>query len=94
MEKSKFSPLHTQWLSIKAKYPDCIVLFRCGDFYKLIGDCAESASKVLGITLTTRLTQFPDTRTNLAGFPCDKKDDYLLKLTKAGYKVALCDNVD
>ena len=79
--------------AIKAKYPDAILLFRVGDFYETFGADAVTASKVLGITLTKRNNNSP-TASELAGFPHHALDTYLHKLVKAGYRVAICDQLE
>ena len=87
------TPLMKQYLSIKAKYPDAILLFRVGDFYETFGEDAITASSVLGIVLTKRgngSAQFIE----LAGFPHHSIDSYLPKLVRAGYRVAVCDQLE
>src|SRR4051812_3817574 len=90
---SKESPLMQQHNAIKAKYPDAILLFRVGDFYETFGSDAITASRVLGITLTKRNNGMP-TSSELAGFPHHALDTYLHKLVKAGYRVAICDQLE
>lgn len=87
------TPLMQQHNSIKAKYPDAILLFRVGDFYETFGQDAITASRVLGITLTKRNNASP-TASELAGFPHHALDTYLHKLVKAGYRVAICDQLE
>lgn len=87
------TPLMKQYLSIKAKYPDALLLFRVGDFYETFGEDAITASAVLGIVLTKRgngSAQFVE----LAGFPHHSIDSYLPRLVRAGYKVAVCDQLE
>ena len=79
--------------AIKAKYPDAVLLFRVGDFYETFGQDAITASRVLGITLTKRNNASP-TASELAGFPHHALDTYLHKLVKAGYRVAICDQLE
>ncbi|MBI2967669.1 MAG: DNA mismatch repair protein MutS [Bacteroidetes bacterium] len=82
-----------QYNSIKAKYPDAILLFRIGDFYETFGEDAVKTSRVLGIVLTKRANgaaAFVD----LAGFPHHALDSYLPKLVRAGYRVAICDQLE
>lgn len=79
--------------SIKAKYPDAILLFRVGDFYETFGEDAIKTSGVLGITLTKR-NNGNATSLELAGFPHHALDTYLHKLVKAGYRVAICDQLE
>jgi DNA mismatch repair protein MutS len=90
---SKETPLMIQHNAIKAKYPDAILLFRVGDFYETFGPDAITASRVLGITLTKRNNGSP-TSSELAGFPHHALDTYLHKLVKAGYRVAVCDQLE
>ena len=78
---------------IKQKYPDAILLFRVGDFYETFGEDAILAAKILGITLTKRNNGSPAS-SELAGFPHHALDTYLHKLVKAGYRVAICDQLE
>ena len=87
------TPLMKQHNAIKAKYPDAILLFRVGDFYETFGQDAITASRVLGITLTKRNNGSP-TASELAGFPHHALDTYLHKLVKAGFRVAICDQLE
>ena len=87
------TPLMVQHNAIKAKYPDAILLFRVGDFYETFGQDAINASAVLGITLTKR-NNSNATSLELAGFPHHALDTYLHKLVKAGYRVAICDQLE
>jgi DNA mismatch repair protein MutS len=79
--------------AIKAKYPDAILLFRVGDFYETFGQDAIIASQALGITLTKR-NNGGASMSDLAGFPHHALDTYLHKLVKAGYRVAICDQLE
>ncbi|MEO6723341.1 MAG: DNA mismatch repair protein MutS [Ferruginibacter sp.] len=79
--------------AIKARYPDAILLFRVGDFYETFGQDAVKASTVLGITLTKRNNGDANS-SQLAGFPYHALDTYLHKLVKAGYRVAICDQLE
>ena len=79
--------------AIKAKYPDAILLFRVGDFYETFGKDAITSSQVLGITLTKR-NNGNAASAELAGFPHHALDTYLHKLVKAGYRVAICDQLE
>ncbi len=79
--------------AIKARYPDAILLFRVGDFYETFGQDAVNASAVLGITLTKR-NNGDENSSKLAGFPHHALDTYLHKLVKAGYRVAICDQLE
>ncbi len=84
----------TQYASVKAKYPDTILLFRMGDFYETFDDDARTASKVLGITLTRRGKAGDVGETPLAGFPYHALETYLPKLLKAGLRVAVCEQME
>jgi DNA mismatch repair protein MutS len=87
------TPLMQQHNAIKARYPDAILLFRVGDFYETFGQDAVTASTVLGITLTKRNNGDANS-SQLAGFPHHALDTYLHKLVKAGYRVAICDQLE
>ncbi len=87
------TPLMQQHKAIKQKYPDAILLFRVGDFYETFGSDAITASQVLGITLTKRNNGAASSN-ELAGFPHHALDTYLHKLVKAGYRVAICDQLE
>lgn len=87
------TPLMVQHNAIKAKYPDAILLFRVGDFYETFGQDAVKTSAVLGITLTKR-NNGDENSSQLAGFPHHALDTYLHKLVKAGYRVAICDQLE
>lgn len=87
------TPLMQQHNAIKARYPDAILLFRVGDFYETFGQDAVNASTVLGITLTKR-NNGDASSSQLAGFPHHALDTYLHKLVKAGYRVAICDQLE
>ncbi len=89
----KETPLMKQYNSIKVKYPDAILLFRVGDFYETFGEDAVKTSKVLGIVLTKRANGSAS-HIELAGFPHHSLDSYLPKLVRAGYRVAICDQLE
>ncbi len=89
----KETPLMKQYNDIKAKYPEAILLFRVGDFYETFGEDAIKAAKILGITLTKRANG-QATFIELAGFPHHSVDTYLPKLVRAGYRVAICDQLE
>ena len=82
-----------QHKDIKAKYPDAVLLFRVGDFYETFNEDAHIASRVLGITLTKR-SNGSASSVDLAGFPHHSLETYLHKLVKAGYRVAICDQLE
>ena len=90
--EAKVTPLMKQYNSIKAKYPDAMLLFRVGDFYETFGDDAVLSSKILGITLTKRSNG--SSNDALAGFPHHALDTYLPKLVRAGQRVAICDQLE
>ena len=87
------TPLMKQHKEIKSKYPDAVLLFRVGDFYETFSEDALIASRVLGITLTKRANGSAAS-VELAGFPHHALDTYLHKLVKAGYRVAICDQLE
>ena len=89
----KETPLMGQYNKIKQKYPDAILLFRVGDFYETFGADAIKASQILGIVLTKRANG-SETHLELAGFPHHSVDTYLPKLVKAGYRVAICEQLE
>jgi DNA mismatch repair protein MutS len=89
----KVTPLMKQYNSIKAKYPDAMLLFRVGDFYETFADDAVKAAKILDIVLTKRGAG-SETETALAGFPHHAINTYLPKLVKAGMRVAICDQLE
>src|SRR3954465_5630354 len=91
-QKTIETPLMQQHKAIKNRYPDAVLLFRVGDFYETFGQDAIIASQVLGITLTKRNNGSADNE--LAGFPFHALDPYLHKLVKAGYRVAICDQLE
>ena len=86
---SEPSALAKAYESMKAKHPDAILLYRCGDFYEAFGEDAKAVSEVLGITLTRRNAK--DITAQMAGFPHHALDSYLPKLVRAGKRVAICD---
>lgn len=92
-EVKKITPLMKQYNSIKAKYPDALLLFRVGDFYETFGNDAINASKILDIVLTKRGAG-SQSETELAGFPFHSLNLYLPKLVKAGLRVAVCDQLE
>lgn len=83
-----------QFFDLKAKHPDAILLFRCGDFYETYCDDAVVASGILGITLTRRNNGGSAVATEMAGFPYHALDTYLPKLIRAGKRVAICDQLE
>jgi DNA mismatch repair protein MutS len=89
----KETPLMKQYNNIKGKYPDAILLFRVGDFYETFGEDAIKTAKILGIVLTKRANGSAS-HIALAGFPHHSIDSYLPKLVRAGYRVAICDQLE
>ncbi len=87
------TPLMAQYSKIKASYPDTILLFRMGDFFETFEEDAKIAAKVLGITLTKRASGAAED-VPLAGFPHHAIDTYLPKLVRAGYRVAVCEQIE
>lgn len=79
------------YMELKSKHPDCILLFRCGDFYMTYQQDARRASDVLGITITKSNGAKGGKGISLAGFPHQALDTYLPKLIRAGLRVAICD---
>ena len=89
------TPMMKQFLEFKAKHPDAILLFRCGDFYETYSNDAIIASEILGITLTRRSNGKGAAATlEMAGFPFHALDTYLPKLIRAGRRVAICDQLE
>ena len=88
------TPMMQQFFSLKAKHPDALLLFRCGDFYETYCDDAVDASRILGITLTKRNNSGTKPSTEMAGFPHHALDTYLPKLIRAGRRVAICDQLE
>src|SRR5690554_5044485 len=89
----KETPLMKQYNAIKAKHPGALLLFRVGDFYETFGEDAVKASKVLNIVLTKRANGAAS-HIELAGFLHHSMDTYLPKLVRAGYRVAICDQLE
>ena len=92
--KTQETPMMRQFREIKQKYPDAMLLFRCGDFYETYAEDAVIASKVLNITLTHRNNGGSAPATEMAGFPYHALDTYLPKLVHAGMRVAICDQLE
>ncbi len=87
------TPMMKQFMELKGKHPDAILLFRCGDFYETYSTDAIVASDILGITLTKRANG-KDKHLEMAGFPFHALDTYLPKLVRAGRRVAICDQLE
>lgn len=92
-EEIVLTPMMKQFLDLKAKHPDAVMLFRCGDFYETYSTDAIVASEILGITLTKRANGKGKT-VEMAGFPHHALDTYLPKLVRAGKRVAICDQLE
>ena len=88
------TPMMKQFLDLKAKHPDAVMLFRCGDFYETYSTDAIVASEILGITLTKRNNGKAGQTIEMAGFPHHALDTYLPKLIRAGKRVAICDQLE
>ena len=93
MAKEELTPMMKQFHDLKAQHPDAILLFRCGDFYETYCADAVTAAQVLGITLTRRNNK-GQSSTEMAGFPHHALDTYLPRLIRAGYRVAICDQLE
>ena len=88
------TPMMKQFLDLKAKHPDAVMLFRCGDFYETYSTDAIVAAEILGITLTKRNNGKAGQTIEMAGFPHHALDTYLPKLIRAGKRVAICDQLE
>ncbi|MCR4613547.1 MAG: DNA mismatch repair protein MutS [Bacteroidaceae bacterium] len=95
-KKDELTPMMKQFYDFKAKHPDAVLLFRCGDFYETYGDDAAVAADILGITLTKRSSVAGTAASGIAmaGFPHHALDTYLPKLIRAGKRVAICDQLE
>lgn len=95
MAKEVLTPMMKQFYDLKEQHPECILLFRCGDFYETYGQDAVTASGILGITLTRRSNGAGGTgQLEMAGFPYHALDTYLPRLVRAGMRVAVCDQLE
>ena len=92
-EGKELTPMMKQFFDLKAKHPDAVMLFRCGDFYETYCEDAITASRILGITLTHRNNGY-NKGDEMAGFPHHALDTYLPKLIRAGKRVAICDQLE
>lgn len=90
----KITPMLEQYLAIKAEHPDAILFYRMGDFYEMFFEDAIVASKILGITLTTRNNKDEVNKVPLCGIPYHAAQGYLAKLIRAGHRVAICEQVE
>lgn len=92
-DRSKLSPMMQQYLSMKDEHRDQILMFRLGDFYEMFFDDAVTASRELELTLTGRDCGLPD-RAPMCGVPYHSVDNYIARLVKKGYKVAICEQME
>ena len=90
----ELTPMMKQFFDLKAKHPDAVMLFRCGDFYETYCEDAVTAARILGITLTHRNNGAGGKGDEMAGFPHHALDTYLPKLIRAGKRVAICDQLE
>ena len=90
---ARVTPMRRQYLEIKSQYPDCILMFRMGDFYEMFDDDAEVAARELDITLTARAHRKGGEKVPMAGVPFHSVDGYIAKLIEKGFHVAVCDQV-
>ena len=86
------TPMMKQYMEVKEKYKDCLLFFRMGDFYELFLEDAHIGAEVLDVALTSR-SKGKDGRVPMAGVPYHAVDAYIAKLVKAGYKVAICEQL-
>lgn len=93
-KEKELTPMMRQYVELKAKHPDAVLLFRCGDFYETYLEDAVIASRILGITLTRRNNGSGSKGSEMAGFPFHALDTYLPKLVRAGKRVAICDQLE
>lgn len=95
-EAKQLTPIMKQFIDLKKKHPDAMLLFLCGDFYETYKEDAVNASRILGITLTKSSKQQDDEgkQLQMAGFPYHALDSYLPKLIRAGQRVAICDQLE
>lgn len=97
IKNSEVSPMMKQFVYFKGKYPDYLLLLRCGDFYETYNMDAKECATILGITMTWRNNIFPHNHESydgaIAGFPHYTLDTYLPKLIRAGKKVAICNQL-
>lgn len=89
----KITPMLQQYLEMKAQYPDTVLFYRIGDFYEMFLDDAELGSRVMGIALTTR-SRDNEAKVPMCGVPYHALSGYLAKMIRAGYRVALCEQVE
>lgn len=90
---ARVTPMRRQYLDIKSQYPDCILMFRMGDFYEMFDDDAEVAARELDINLTFRAYRKGSAKVPMAGVPYHSVDGYIAKLIEKGFHVAVCDQM-
>ncbi len=90
---ARITPMRRQYLEIKSQYPDCILMFRMGDFYEMFDEDAEVAARELEITLTARAHSKGGAKIPMAGVPYHSVDGYIARLIEKGYHVAVCDQI-
>lgn len=93
MKEAKLTPMMAQYLEIKKQYPDCLLFYRLGDFYELFFEDAKTASSFLGLVLTSR-GKTESTNIPMCGIPFHAYQNYLTRLVKGGYKVAICEQTE
>ena len=94
MSSDKATPMMEQYLKTKEQYPDCLLFYRMGDFYELFFEDAKVASKVLDIVLTDKNHNKPGGEIPMCGVPFHAYESYLVKLVRAGFKVAICEQLE
>ena len=92
-KKKAVTPMMEQFYAVKENFPDSILFFRMGDFFEMFEEDAVVASKILGIALTSR-NKNSENQTSMCGVPHHSYQQYMLKLIKAGYKVAICEQLE
>ena len=90
---ARITPMRRQYLDIKSQYPDCILMFRMGDFYEMFDDDAEVAARELELNLTSRSYSKGSAKVPMAGVPYHSVDGYIAKLIEKGFHVAVCDQI-
>lgn len=93
IDKEKLSPMMREYIDVKEKHYDCILMYRLGDFYEMFFEDAVISSKILEITLTGKSCGLKE-RAPMAGVPYHAVDAYITKLIDAGYKVAICEQLE
>ena len=93
--KTDMKTIIEQFINLKEKYPDAVLLFRCGDFYETYMDDATTAENILGITMTRSTNQKEDDGRGfrMSGFPYFRLEEYMRKLIRAEHRIAICDQI-